>query len=46
MRTLPITQIQQVSGGKKPAVELSFDLKAVSTPKPGVEATVKLTIKF
>ncbi len=46
MKTLSLAQIQHVSGGKKPAVELSFDVKAVTTPKPGVEATVKLTIKF
>jgi len=49
LQPLTHSQIIQVTGGAKPKVELSAALKAAlsgSPPKPGVEATVTLTIKF
>jgi hypothetical protein len=50
MNTLTLAQVQHVSGGKKPNVELSAELKAAlsggSSPKPSIEATIKVTIKF
>ena len=49
IKSLTPTQLQHVSGGAKPQVELSAALKASlsgSPAKPGVEATVTLTIKF
>jgi hypothetical protein len=48
MKTMTLPQIQHVSGGKAPTVELSAALKASlsSSSKPAVEATVTVTIKF
>lgn len=49
IKPLTLAQVQHVSGGAKPKVELSAALKASlagSPAKPGVEATVTLTIKF
>jgi hypothetical protein len=49
MKPLTLNQVHHVSGGAKPKVELSAALKASlsgSPAKPGVEATVTLTIKF
>lgn len=49
IKPLTLPQVQHVSGGAKPKVELSASLQAAlagSPPKPGVTATVTLTIKF
>lgn len=49
LKPLTHSQIQHVSGGAKPKVELSVALNAAlqgTPPQPTVQATVTLTIKF